>query len=332
MQERKGILALGNLLVDRTLVISEYPKETMLATISQMGLHCGGGCTNVLFNLAKLDAELPLFLSGAIGKDSEGQFILRQAQKHKVALSALIESELPTSFTDVMINSQNGERTFFHYIGAMQHYDAQAVAAIDCDAKIAHIAYLPLLPALLDVAVLKETLLTLKEKGFLISIDLVSVENQQIFTDVILPVLPYVDIVIINDVEAKSLTVAKQTASTEKDLIMAAQNIMRLGVKQAVVVHSPKYAAACDWQGNSLTLPSYWVEKDKIVSTLGAGDAFCSGILYGLHENLPLQETLQLGHGLAYFNLFSVSATEGAVDYPRLRDFIRHQSLSGIGL
>ncbi|WWO73308.1 carbohydrate kinase family protein [Histophilus somni] len=113
MQKRKGILALGNLLVDRTLVISDYPKETMLATISEMGLHCGGGCTNVLFNLSKLDPELSLFLSGAIGKDSEGQFILRQAKKHNVVLTAMLESDLPTSFTDVMINSQNGERTFF---------------------------------------------------------------------------------------------------------------------------------------------------------------------------------------------------------------------------
>ena len=44
---RKGILALGNLLVDRTLVISDYPKESMLATISDIALHCGGGCTKI---------------------------------------------------------------------------------------------------------------------------------------------------------------------------------------------------------------------------------------------------------------------------------------------
>lgn len=323
MQKRKGILALGNLLVDRTLVISDYPKETMLATISEMGLHCGGGCTNVLFNLSKLDPELSLFLSGAIGKDSEGQFILRQAKKHNVVLTAMLESDLPTSFTDVMINSQNGERTFFHYIGAMQPYDHQTVTSIDCNAKIAHIAYLPLLPALLDVSKLVKTLTVLKEKGFLISIDLVSCENKQIFKNVIRPILSYVDFVIINDVEAKILTEQVNIASTEKELVTTAKAIMQLGVKKAVIVHSPKYAVACDLLGNIVTVPSYWVEKDKILSTLGAGDAFCSGILYGLHQNLPLQKTLQLGHGLAYFNLFSLSATEGAVSYVKLKDFIR---------
>lgn len=326
MHKRHGILALGNLLVDRTLVISEYPKETMLTTISEMGLHCGGGCTNVLFNLSKLDAELPLFLSGAVGKDSEGQFILQQAEKHHVALSAILESELPTSFTDVMINSQNGERTFFHYIGAMQHYDVQAVAAIDCHAKIAHIAYLPLLPALLDKQKLQHMLSALTEKGFLISIDLVSVENPHIFTEIIRPILPYVDIVIINDVEAKILTEQKDLATTEKELLHTAEMILQFGVKQAVIVHSPQFAAACDRQGNRVAIPSYWVEKKNIVSTLGAGDAFCSGVLYGLHQNFSLQQTLQLGHGLAYFNLFSLSATEGAVSYAELLDFIQQQN------
>ena len=71
---RNGILAIGNLLVDRTLLISEYPQESMLATISKIELHCGGGCTNILFDLAKLDPALPLYLGGAVGKDGEGQF------------------------------------------------------------------------------------------------------------------------------------------------------------------------------------------------------------------------------------------------------------------
>lgn len=119
---RNGILALGNLLVDRTLVISDYPQESMLATISDMALHCGGGCTNILFNLAKLDPSLPLYLSGAVGHDAEGRFILKHCQTHNINIDAVSEVSLPTSFTDVMINSQNGERTFFHYVGAMGMY------------------------------------------------------------------------------------------------------------------------------------------------------------------------------------------------------------------
>ena len=44
MTRRNGILAIGNLLIDRTLLVAEYPQESMLTTISDVGIHCGGGC------------------------------------------------------------------------------------------------------------------------------------------------------------------------------------------------------------------------------------------------------------------------------------------------
>ncbi|MGC6342055.1 adenosine kinase [Bisgaard Taxon 45] len=322
MQQRNGILAIGNLLVDRALLISDYPQESMLATISNMELHCGGGCTNVLFNLAKLDPHLPLFLAGGIGQDGEGQLILQQAKQHHINVDNVVELNLPTSFTDVMINSQTGERTFFHYVGAMAEYQAAHILQIDHPAKIAHIAYLPLLPKLLDVEVLKHTLTCLQQKGFLISIDLVSVANKQIFTQQILPILPYVDYVIINDIEAKWLTNAEKSDSSQQLLLQMAQQLIEQGVRNTVIVHDPKWAIAINKGGEKIAVPSYWVEKQHIVSTLGAGDAFCTGVLYGLHNNLPLLEVLKLGHGLAYFNLFSVSATGGAVSYQTLQHFI----------
>ncbi|PJG84843.1 carbohydrate kinase family protein [Conservatibacter flavescens] len=125
MEKRNGILAIGNLLIDRTLVVSEYPQESMLTTITHVEKHCGGGCTNILFNLAKLDPHLPLFLSGAVGDDPEGAMILKQAKNKAIDVSQVVTVDLPTSFTDVMINRQTGDRTFFHYVGAMGLYDAQ---------------------------------------------------------------------------------------------------------------------------------------------------------------------------------------------------------------
>lgn len=325
MQVRNGILAIGNLLVDRALVISDYPQESMLATISKVELHCGGGCTNVLFNLAKLDPDLPRYLAGAIGKDSEGAFILRQASQHHIHVENVVTLDLPTSFTDVMINSQTGDRTFFHYVGAMAEYSYEHVLQIHHPAKIAHIAYLPLLPQFLDVEKLQATLSQLHQRGFLISIDLVSVSDKHIFTQQIRPILPFVDYVIINDVEAKWLTDCEHLESNQVTLQQMAMQIMAQGVREAVIVHDPKWAAAINKQGEQIEVPSYWVEKKDIVSTLGAGDAFCTGVLYGLHHGLPLQQVLKLGHGLAYFNLFSISATGGAVSYQALQTFIANQ-------
>ena len=322
---RNGILAIGNLLVDRTLLISEYPQESMLATISKIELHCGGGCTNILFDLAKLDPVLPLYLGGAVGKDGEGQFILQRALTHQINIDAVSQVERATSFTDVMINSQTGDRTFFHYVGAMELYGLEQILRIDNQAKIVHIAYLPLLPALLDESVLIKLFDGLREKGFEISIDLVSVNNKTVFSRYIRPMLPYIDYVIINDVEAKILTDKEDLPSDKENLVMIARQILSQGVRNTVIVHYPQWAVACNRQGEEVAVPSYWVEKKDIVSTLGAGDAFCAGTLYGLHQQLPLQDVLKLGHSLAYFNLFSISATDGAVSYEQVKAFQQQQ-------
>lgn len=318
---RSGICAIGNLLVDHTLRISDYPQESMLATISKIERHCGGGCTNLLFNLAKLDPHLPLYLGGNVGKDSDGQFILQQAAQRQINLDGVSEVDLATSFTDVMINSQTGDRTFFHYVGAMESYSLEQILRIDNQAKILHIAYLPLLPSLLELSTLRTLFNGLRQKGFLISIDLVSIQDEKLFKQYILPILPDIDYVIINDVEAKILLDKTQWLSDETHLTLMAQQILQLGVRQSVIVHEPKWAAACNRQGEQVAIPSYWVEKKDIVSTLGAGDAFCAGVLYGLHQQLPLTEILQLGHALAYFNLFSLSATDGAVPFEQIKQF-----------
>lgn len=327
MQQRKGILAIGNLLVDKALLVSDYPAESMLATITKMEIHCGGGCTNLLFNLAKLDKNLPRFLAGAIGQDAEGQFILSQARLHQVNVDAVVQNSMPTSFTDVMINANTGDRTFFHYVGAMAEYGIEQISQITHSAKIAHLAYLPLLPKLLDVEVLKKTLQHLQQQGFLISIDLVSISDKQLFIQQISPILPWVDYVIINDVEAKLLTSCEQIPTTKSLLQQMAKQIIEQGVRDTVIIHDPKWAVAINQKGEQTIQPSYWVEKSQVVSTLGAGDAFCTGILYGLHQQLPLSQVLKLGHGLAYFNLFSLSATGGAVSYQQLQQFIEQQTL-----
>ncbi len=323
--ERRGILTIGNLLVDRTLLIAEYPQESMLTTISKIERHCGGGCTNTLFNLAKLDPTLPLYLGGAIGKDSDGEFILENALQYKVNIDAVYQVDETTSFTDVMINSLTGDRTFFHYVGAMRLYELEHILQINNQAKIVHIAYLPLLPALLNNNILIRLFSYLREKGFEISIDLVSVNNKDIFKQFIHPILPYIDYVIINDVEARILVELDSQPSQPISLIEIADQILKMGVKNSVIVHSPEYAVACNIKQEQISIPSYWVEKQHIVSTLGAGDAFCAGVLYGFHQNLPLVEVLKLGHSLAYFNLFSISATDGAVSYEQVKRFQQSQ-------
>ncbi|WP_426034240.1 PfkB family carbohydrate kinase [Cypionkella sp. TWP1-2-1b2] len=53
------------------------------------------------------------------------------------------------------------------------------------------------------------------------------------------------------------------------------------------------------------------VNPAEIRSPVGAGDAFCAGIIYAIHENWTAEQALHLGHHAAAAALKSVTASEG---------------------
>jgi sugar/nucleoside kinase (ribokinase family) len=59
------------------------------------------------------------------------------------------------------------------------------------------------------------------------------------------------------------------------------------------------------------------VPASQIVSSVGAGDAFCAGCLYAVHEGYSLDDLLAFANESARFNLFSATSTGGA---PTLED------------
>ncbi len=56
------------------------------------------------------------------------------------------------------------------------------------------------------------------------------------------------------------------------------------------------------------------VPREDIVGSVGAGDAFYAGVLFGLHEDWPLQACLELGNAAAATSL--ASATTSAAIRP----------------
>ena len=324
--KRNGILAIGNLLIDKTAIIDAYPQERMLMEISDVQTHCGGGCTNLLFNLAKLDPDLPLYLSGAIAADPYGEKILADSQKHHVDTQGVICLNGSTSFTDVMVNRSSGDRTFFHYRGVMDQFTVDHVLQLDIQAKIAHFAYIPLLKTFLqpDEKYANQACRlfdALQCKGIKIAVDLVSIVDKELFLHSITPTLEYIDYLIINDEEAKLL--CGLTPGDGPVFYQAlAQKLLDKGVKESVIIHYPQGASAANRNGESCSGKSFWVEPNQIVSTLGAGDAFCTGALYAIHQEMDLPSTLNYGNACARFNLFSMSATDGAFGKQQLEQFL----------
>jgi len=83
------------------------------------------------------------------------------------------------------------------------------------------------------------------------------------------------------------------------------------GVSTWAVIHSPEGGFGLDSTGNYEEIPSLDVPEGYIKGTVGAGDAFCSGVIYGAYKGLNLRESLEMGTAAAVCSLSQPGATEG---------------------
>lgn len=317
---RNGILAAGNWIIDIVKILDVFPHQESLANILSESTSNGGSPYNVLKDLAKLKAPFPLEAIGLVGHDERGKHIINDCNSFGIDTSQIhITSAAPTSYTDVMSVASNGKRTFFHQRGANAMLDVAHFELGKSNAKIFHLGYLMLLDQLDIVANESTKASTIFEKaqklGFMTSTDMVS-ENSDRFLEVVAPSLPFIDILFINEYEAQKITQIATTTDGQIEVDKckeACTALLKMGVKQWVVLHYPAGAIAANATGAIVMQGSLNIPSSAIVSAVGAGDAFASGVLYGLHESLPISECLKLGVCAAAASLTKANCSDGLV-------------------
>ena len=300
---KNGIAIAGSILVDNINEISAYPKSGELTQIRSVQKSVGGCVPNVAIDLKRLCPDLTVKAVGKIGNDENGEYVKETLSSSGVEIQDIGVAADKTSFTEVM-SVTGGQRTFFTYAGASADFGASDVDLDGLGVKMLHLGYFLLLDKMDNgdgLALLKQA----KEKGVKTSIDLVS-ENLDRYS-LVLPCLPYVDNLIINEVEAGGMT---GIAPTKENLVVMAQKLKQLGVRERVIIHTPEVGVCVSEDGVQL-VPSYSIPADFIVGTTGAGDAFCAGALLGIYQNKSDAEILEFASAAAVAALSSADATSG---------------------
>ncbi|MBQ5401449.1 MAG: carbohydrate kinase family protein, partial [Bacteroidales bacterium] len=313
--------------------ITVYPQKGNLTNIVGQDQGLGGCAHNVLADLASLKSGLPLYAGGCIGDDEYGRMCLDACDRLGIDRANI--KTLPgeaTSYTDVMSEIEGGRaRTFFHCRGANAKLTVEQVLDCKCPAKIFHLGYLLLLDGLdkedpeYGVAAAR-ALDGLSKQGYETSVDVVSEESDR-YQKIVLPCLKYTDYFIVNEVEAEKslgITLRKADGTIDfKDVENAARALLDKGVRKMVVIHFPEGGVVATKDGRCCSAPSFSPAKEEIVSTVGAGDAFCAGSLYAIHEGYELKDLLDFASACARFNLFSSTSTGGAPTIDVVKDFIK---------
>ena len=319
--KNKKIAFVGSIIVDLVKTIDVWPDKGMLVTIGGTERAVGGLVCNTAVDIKTMDESLEVKAFGKVGKDEYGDWALNFLKGKGIDVSSVKRSDCKaTSYTDVMTLEGSGERTFFHYRGANAEFtiDDIEVDSLDCD--ILHLGYL----LALDVIDAKDEeygtksarlLHDVQQKGIKTCIDVVSDQNGK-FLEKVAPVLKYCDYIVINEIEGGMLCDIPPRKENGELLIENLQKICNelkaKGVRDTVVLHCPELSCAVDGKGEFYTLNSFDVPKDYIVGTVGAGDAFCAGMLYSFLNGYDVQKGMKLASCSAVCNLSARNSIGGA--------------------
>ncbi|NLL78080.1 MAG: carbohydrate kinase family protein [Clostridiales bacterium] len=326
----KGITVAGSLIADNYYLIDSYPEQGKLTNIRATD-RAVGGTGNLIIDLAKLDANLQVKVSALIGAGSNGRFLRKTLSEYpNIQLQNVVEGD-ETPVTIVMDAQDSHQRTFFYLPGASDKYDENVIDWEQIDADIFHLEYILLMKKIDEADAEYGThgakiLHTARERGMKTSIDMVS-ETSGKGGEIVRAALKYTDYCTINEIEAEMITgikILQDDIVNEENAHKALRELVKCGVLKWAIIHSPTcgYGIDCESE-NIVKVPSLHLPAGYIKGSTGAGDAYCSGILYGAYKNQSLEAAMRLATACAACSLSETNGTAGMRSYDEVMKFMK---------
>ena len=316
----RGIAIAGNIIVDILNNINEYPKPSMLAPILSSSKAVGGCVPNTIIDLAKIDPSLKLDAYGLIGDDENGKLALSYMENAGVNVDNVKTTEgMGTGTTYVMFDMSTKERTFFCALGANAVYDVDDVDVDSLDCDIFHAGYAFLMDKLdeadeEDGTRFAKLLRKVSERGIKTSLDAVSADRPD-YAEKLIPALKYCTYTIMNESECCAVS---GLPPYREDGSLNIENIkktlaffIQCGVKEKAIIHCRDAGFMMTADGEFIMVPSFDIPKDYIKGSVGAGDAFAAGCLYGLYQGYDNQKILEFASCASAANLSQPDAVSG---------------------
>jgi ribokinase len=280
----KGVLCSGSIIFD-TLVHpagdAPWGTTTFVETIES---HPGGNGSNTSLALAKSGSAVRLV--GAVGNDEHGRFLRDALSRGGVDIGPVWSIDGATAATVALVNGA-GDRRFLHRMGIAAQAFAEPIeftpALVDGMAHY-HMASLFILPRLRAHAA--ETLIRARAAGLTTSLDTNWDPMARWMAD-IGPCLPHLDLVFMNEDEARMVTGQDETDK-------AAEVLLEGGARTAVLKLGASGCAVYTGEREILA-PGFRV---PVKDTTGAGDCFVGGFLGARMRGASWEEAARFANAL----------------------------------
>ncbi|MEQ8674496.1 MAG: carbohydrate kinase family protein [Aggregatilineales bacterium] len=253
----------------------------------------GGVARNIAENLARL--EVPTVLLTAVGKDSHGKRVLKACER--VGINCEHVLQVPKSRTGTFM--------------ALLKQDGQLHVAISDFEIIAHVtpeylyeheslfedAIVIVIDATLDDETL-ETVFVLAEKY---NVHVAADPTTPVLATKLIPFIPQLHLVVPNASETAAMRGEGEKVYTREDATQAARDFVAQGAGIAVVTLGGEGLAYAHSGGGGFLRAI----NTKIIDSTGAGDAFSGAAIFGLLNDVPVDEAMRLGITAASLTLES---------------------------
>jgi pseudouridine kinase len=273
---------------------------------------CGGVARNIAENLARLGCQTSLI--SCVGDDKEGNWLLQETKKHGVDVSQVWALPAQRTGTYTALLDIDGEMVVS--LANMDIYD-QLTPQMFAD-KWSHIAASQ--AVFLDTNVPEDCLAYIiarcREENIPLYLDPVSSAKAKKLPEW----LDGVEAILPNREEAELL--ADMSITSMSDCAEACRKIRQRGVKH-VIVTLGELGVYCSSDETSEHLPPY---PTQVTDVTGAGDAFASGLLYGIVREEPLLQACRLGLAASALTLQTELSVSSLMQPEQLYTFLKERT------
>jgi ribokinase len=282
------LVTIGHVLMDIRIFVGEFPKADEEAKTDRLSLGGGGSAANVAVGASRLGVKSGFI--GSIGFDTFGRVLLEELEHEGVDVAHVkVDTSTSSGLTVIAINNK-GQVIMFGYTGASDKlFPSDLNKEYISSSEHVHITGLSFDTALAAAKIAKKANVTVSfDPGRLMS---------KMGLKRLLPLLHYVDQILLNQEEARELT---GVIELEK----AAKAIIKSGPKMVIIKRGPDGVFAMN-HSKSFSVPAYPV---KVVDTTGAGDAFSAGFITAQLEGKNFEDSVEFANATANLKITRVGA------------------------
>ncbi|MXY50681.1 MAG: carbohydrate kinase family protein [Gemmatimonadetes bacterium] len=273
----------------------------------------GGAAANVAMGMARLGASAAFV--GAIGDDAPGSQFVKGMRAVGVDTSHLHVMERRATSLACMFETPDGEYAFYVCPGSRTIPSHCLAGDFVRSARILYVTGHVLTEDESTCAVILDAMATARDAGVTVALDPGKYWLNPALESRVHEAVKYTDIILPNQEEAEQLTGRHAPRDAAADLLEAGVGIVSvtLGGRGCLVATEDRMVEQ----------PAFRVRTG---STVGAGDAFASGLLYSFLLKENLEEMAAFANAAAAIKIGTPGASEGLPGSDEVRAFLRENA------